>query len=104
MTPTYLWGEAILIATFFINRMPMRVLHFQKPMDVFKKIFPTSRLVNNISLKKKINALHLSILIATNVLKLILKLANVSLLATHQHKKGISVLTLFQENCLCLWM
>ena len=52
-TPKYLWGEAVLRAAFFINRMPMRVLHFQKPMDVFKKFFPTSRLVNNISLKKK---------------------------------------------------
>ena len=35
---------------------------------------------------------------------LIVKLGNVSLLATHQHKKDVSVLTLFQENCLCLWM
>ena len=51
-TPTYLWGEAILIATFFINRMPTRVLHFQKPVDVFKKYFPTSRLITNILLKK----------------------------------------------------
>ena len=32
--------------------MPTRVLHFQKPMDVFKNCFPTSCLVNDISLKK----------------------------------------------------
>ena len=31
--------------------MPTRVLHFQKPVDVFKNCFPTSRLVIDISLK-----------------------------------------------------
>ena len=31
--------------------MPTRVLHFQKPVDVFKNYFPISRLVIDISLK-----------------------------------------------------
>ena len=51
-TPKYLWGEAVLRAAFFINRMPTKVLHFKKPVDVFKNCFPTSRLVTDISLKK----------------------------------------------------
>ena len=48
------------------------------------------------------DALHLSIFIATIVGNLILKLGNASLLATHQHKKDINVLTPFQENCLSM--
>jgi hypothetical protein len=49
--PKYLWGEAILTAAFLINRMPSRVLNFQTPINIFKKNFPTSRLIAEIPLK-----------------------------------------------------
>ncbi|RVW93875.1 Retrovirus-related Pol polyprotein from transposon TNT 1-94 [Vitis vinifera] len=36
----YFWGEAILTATYLINRMPSRVLTFQSPRQLFLKQFP----------------------------------------------------------------
>ncbi|RVX22922.1 DNA-directed RNA polymerase III subunit 1 [Vitis vinifera] len=38
--PNYFWGEAILTATYLINRMPSRVLTFQSPRQLFLKQFP----------------------------------------------------------------
>ena len=37
--PKYLWGEAVLTATYLINRMPNKVLNFETPFDVFHKFF-----------------------------------------------------------------
>ncbi|RVW69268.1 Copia protein [Vitis vinifera] len=41
--PNYFWGEAILTATYLINRMPSRVLTFQSPCQLFLKQFPHTR-------------------------------------------------------------
>ncbi|CAN1188688.1 Retrovirus-related Pol polyprotein from transposon TNT 1-94 [Linum perenne] len=38
--PKYLWGEAVLTATYLINRLPSRVLNFRTPRQVFLDIFP----------------------------------------------------------------
>ena len=41
--PNYFWGEAILTATYLINRMPSRVLTFQSLRQLFLKQFPHTR-------------------------------------------------------------
>ena len=36
--PKTWWGEAILIASFLINRMPTRVLRYKTPLEVFQSL------------------------------------------------------------------
>ncbi|CAN1337340.1 Retrovirus-related Pol polyprotein from transposon TNT 1-94 [Linum perenne] len=38
--PKYLWGEAVLTATYLINRLPSRVLNFKTPRQVLLTQFP----------------------------------------------------------------
>lgn len=40
----YLWGEAILVASYLINKMPICVLKYNTPLVCFKKTF--SRIKN----------------------------------------------------------
>ena len=49
--PKQFWGDAILTATYLINRMPSQVLNFQTPFQVLLKHYPSSRLVSTIPLK-----------------------------------------------------
>ena len=49
--PKYLWGEAILTATYLINRMPTKILKFQTPLEQLKRCFPPSRLTYDLPLK-----------------------------------------------------
>ncbi|RVW38651.1 Retrovirus-related Pol polyprotein from transposon TNT 1-94 [Vitis vinifera] len=49
--PNYFWGEAILTATYLINRMPSRVLTFQSPRQLFLKQFPHTRASSDLPLK-----------------------------------------------------
>ena len=49
--PKYLWGEAVLTATYLINRVPSRVLNHDTPLNCFKKCFPTNRLITSMPLK-----------------------------------------------------
>ena len=49
--PKYLWGDALLHATYLINRMPSKILDFKTPIDVFSKYFPNSRTINSLPLK-----------------------------------------------------
>ncbi|PKA63925.1 Retrovirus-related Pol polyprotein from transposon TNT 1-94 [Apostasia shenzhenica] len=41
--PKHFWGEAILTATYLINRMPSRVLKFQTPRHVLMEAYPHIR-------------------------------------------------------------
>lgn len=49
--PKRFWGEAILTASFLINRMPSQILSFKTLIQVFTQAYPHSRLVSNIPLK-----------------------------------------------------
>ena len=49
--PKYLWGEAILTATYLINRMPTRILNFKTPLQVFTNCNPIFRLSSTLPLK-----------------------------------------------------
>ena len=46
----YLWGDAILIASYLINRMPTCILKYITPLDYFKRTFPTCRINSNVPL------------------------------------------------------
>ena len=35
--PNHLWGHAVLVVVYLINRVPSRVLDFQTPLDVLQK-------------------------------------------------------------------
>ncbi|RVW74766.1 Retrovirus-related Pol polyprotein from transposon TNT 1-94 [Vitis vinifera] len=41
-------GQAVLTATYLINRMPSRVLKFQTPCQTLLKSFPTTRLISTV--------------------------------------------------------
>lgn len=49
--PKYLWGDAILTASYLINRMPTKVLQYITPLDCLKKVFPESRINSDLHLK-----------------------------------------------------
>lgn len=49
--PQYLWGEAVLTASYLINRMPTCVLNFSTPLEALKKTYPDSRMHSNLPLK-----------------------------------------------------
>ena len=76
---------------------------FKNPWMFSKNCFPTSRLVTNISLKNfRCTAfVHIH---SHNRGKLDPKVRKCVFVDYSPRKKDISVLTLFQENCLCLWM
>ncbi|KAL0557131.1 hypothetical protein IC582_005649 [Cucumis melo] len=48
--PSYLWGDAILTATYLINRMSSRILHLQTPLECLKESYPSTRLVSEVPL------------------------------------------------------
>ncbi|KAG8472686.1 hypothetical protein CXB51_034612 [Gossypium anomalum] len=46
--PKYLWGKALLTATYLINRMPSKVLKFQTPQSIFLQHFPHFKPISSI--------------------------------------------------------
>ena len=49
--PKYLWGDAILTASYLINRMPSKVLQYLTPLACFKNFFPHTHITSNLPLK-----------------------------------------------------
>ncbi|CAH9126355.1 unnamed protein product [Cuscuta epithymum] len=49
--PKYLWGDAVLHATYLINRMPSKVVGFKTPISILQECYPTTRLISTLPLK-----------------------------------------------------
>jgi hypothetical protein len=49
--PNSYWGEAILAATYLINRLPSKTLKFRTPLTVLRYCFPDINLFNSLSPK-----------------------------------------------------
>ena len=49
--PTYLWGEAVLTATYLSNWIPSKVLRYESPIDLISEAFPNIKLKTNLCLR-----------------------------------------------------
>ena len=49
--PKYLWGEAVLTATYVINRVPSKVLNNQSPFQCLIDFYPDLKLHSPLPLK-----------------------------------------------------
>ena len=49
--PSHFWGEAVLTATYLINRMPSRVLGYKIPSQVLLETYPHCRLISTLPAK-----------------------------------------------------
>ncbi|RVW90198.1 Retrovirus-related Pol polyprotein from transposon TNT 1-94 [Vitis vinifera] len=49
--PKQLWGEAILTATYLINRMPSRILQFKTLCQILLAAYPSARIISSIPVK-----------------------------------------------------
>ncbi|RVW98278.1 Retrovirus-related Pol polyprotein from transposon TNT 1-94 [Vitis vinifera] len=49
--PKQLWGEAVLTATYLINRMPSRILQFKTPWQILLAAYPSARIISSIPIK-----------------------------------------------------
>ena len=49
--PKHFLGEAVLTATYLINRMPSRILKFKTPCQSLLQIFPHTKIISSLDLK-----------------------------------------------------
>jgi len=49
--PKQFWGDAILTASYLINRMPSKVLNYQTPLNMFLQYYPHTRVCMDLPLK-----------------------------------------------------
>ena len=49
--PKYFLGEAVLTSSYLINRLPSRVLQYQKPLHILCQVYPQIRFLQNLPLK-----------------------------------------------------
>ncbi|KAK0593418.1 hypothetical protein LWI29_036352 [Acer saccharum] len=49
--PKHFWGEAVLTATYLINRMPSRVFKFQTPCQAILCSYPDTQIISSLPLK-----------------------------------------------------
>ena len=49
--PHHFWGDAVLTATYLINRMPSRVLNYNTPQTTLQNSFPNTRLITSLPFK-----------------------------------------------------
>ena len=49
--PKYLWGDAILTATYLINRLPSRPINFETPLSILTKTYLQVSTSNTLPLK-----------------------------------------------------
>ncbi|KAL5856723.1 hypothetical protein ACOSQ3_004181 [Xanthoceras sorbifolium] len=49
--PIYFWGDAVLTATYLINRLPNRTINFETPLSILTKIHPHIFTSNTLPLK-----------------------------------------------------
>ena len=98
--PQYLWGEAIVTATYLINRMPSRVLTFQTPYHTFTQHFPHTRSTLLTFNQKPSDAQLLFIFILTTEVNLMLVHRSASLLVTHQPRKATNVFAHITNACM----
>ena len=101
--PKYLWGDAVLTASYLINRMPTRVLQYTTPLSCFKKIFPSSRVYSELPLKNFGCTAYVHIPKGLG-LNLSQELKNVFFLGIPLIKKGTSVSILLQKKFIFQWM
>ncbi|RVW97173.1 Retrovirus-related Pol polyprotein from transposon TNT 1-94 [Vitis vinifera] len=75
--PKQLWGEAVLTATYLINRMPSRILQFKTPCQILLAAYPSARIIR-LSQSKSLVVLLSFTSISPNVVNLIRQPLNAS--------------------------
>ena len=103
--PKYLWGEgeAVLTASYLINRMPTRFLNYITHLECFQKYFPKSCIQSNLPLKIFGCTIYVHIP-SKDRSNLIQGLKNIFLLVMRLIKKDTSVLIQKLGKLLFHWM